>query len=113
MDSCIFCNIIRKDIPAHLEYENEWVVAFNDIAKKAPLHILVVPRIHVPSLHDPMAVKSNVYEKLLSAVVVLVDKLKLFNDGYRLVVNCGDNAHQSVAHLHIHLLAGDDLGIAP
>lgn len=105
MVDCIFCKIAGKEIPSEILYEDEQVVAFADIVPQAPVHILIIPKKHIPSL----AQLTEADEALMGHVVVVAKKLaeqKGLDTGYRLVTNCGESAGQSVMHIHFHLLGG-------
>jgi histidine triad (HIT) family protein len=110
MESCPFCAIVQKKLPAQIVYEDENAVAFRDIRPQAPVHILIVPRLHVESA-DAVA-DLVLWSRLMAAVKAVVKKLGL-TGGYRLVVNCGESAGQTVPHLHIHLLSGRGLHWPP
>jgi len=102
-DSCLFCRIVRGEIPARIVREDEHTVAFRDIDPKAPTHVLVIPKEHVASLdeaRDPAMVGR------LMLVAGEIAKSEGITNGYRTVVNCGPDAGQSVFHLHLHLLGG-------
>ena len=102
-DACLFCRIVRGEIPARIVREDEHTVAFRDIDPKAPTHILVIPKEHVASLdeaRDPALVGR------LMLVAGEIAKSEGITNGYRTVVNCGPDAGQSVFHLHLHLLGG-------
>jgi histidine triad (HIT) family protein len=110
MNDCIFCKIARGEIPAQLVYEDNQVVAFEDIQPAAPVHILLIPRLHIPSFND---IKPEHKELLghLALVAAELARLKEISDkGYRLVMNCGGDGGQEVYHLHFHLLGGRPLG---
>lgn len=102
MDNCIFCKIALKEIPTSLVYEDDGVVAFNDLNPQAPTHILVIPKKHYASLNDvdDTALLGN----LLNTVKKIAKKLGIKE--YRTVINTGKEAGQEVFHLHIHLLSG-------
>ena len=102
-DACLFCRIVRGEIPARIVREDEHTVAFRDIDPKAPTHVLVIPKEHVASLdeaRDPALVGR------LMLVAGEIAKSEGITNGYRTVVNCGPDAGQSVFHLHLHLLGG-------
>lgn len=109
MEECLFCKIISGKIPANIEYSNDDVIAFNDISPKAPIHILVVPRIHFATVHEADDQQILLMAKLFGAVRAIVKQKKLVENGYRLVINSGSDAGQAVPHLHIHILAGRTL----
>lgn len=108
--STIFSKIIRREIPADIVYENDHVLAFRDIDPKAPVHILIIPKTEIPGLAD--LPESGDHHHILNAAKVIAEQEGLTN-GYRLVINQGEEAGQSVAHLHAHLLGGRKLGWPP
>ena len=110
-DSCLFCRIVRKEIPATLVLENEHVVAFRDIDPKAPTHSLVVPRAHVATLDD--ARDARMLGEVVLAAAEIARSEGLVDGGYRTVLNCGADAGQSVFHIHLHLLGGRKLAWPP
>lgn len=103
MEGCLFCAIAEGKLTARIVYEDERVVAFHDVMPQAPVHLLVIPREHVSSCHCP--VEATLWDHLMGVVRTVADQLNL-KEGYRLVVNCGMQAGQTVPHLHIHLLSG-------
>ena len=105
---CIFCKIIKGDIPSSKVYENEYVYAFRDINPQAPVHILVVPKEHVSSVDGISAENSILVSKIFEAIPEIAKAEKL-TGGYRVITNCGDDACQSVKHLHFHILGGAQL----
>jgi len=105
---CIFCKIIKKEIPASIIYEDESIIVFNDINPNAPVHLLVVPKIHIASLEQVTSENSEGISKVFEVISKLSKQLDL-KDGFRVVSNCGKNAKQSVAHIHFHILAGKEL----
>ena len=110
-DSCLFCRIIRKEIPATIIFENDDVVAFRDIDPKAPTHVLIVPRVHVASLND--AKDAPVLGELLLAAARIAKAEGIDESGFRSVVNSGADAGQTVFHVHLHLLGGRKLAWPP
>ena len=111
MDDCLFCKIIKGEIPSKKVYEDENVYAFNDIAPKAPIHILVIPKKHIKSLAEIKEEDELLIGKMNTAVNKIAEQQGFKNDGYRVIVNCGKNAGQEVMHLHFHILAGKKLGM--
>ncbi|MEK7477434.1 MAG: histidine triad nucleotide-binding protein [Candidatus Coatesbacteria bacterium] len=105
-DGCLFCRIAAKKIPAKILHEDADVVAFADIAPQAPVHVLVIPRRHVASLKDVGEGEAALMMKLIGVFNKLAKELGVAESGYRLVSNIGDDAQQSVPHLHLHLLGG-------
>ena len=108
MDNCLFCRIMKGEIPSSKVYENEYVYAFRDINPQAPVHVLVIPRKHISSLSDTDSADDRELAECLRAVRVIADQEKLEN-GYRVVSNCGPDACQSVQHLHFHILGGTQM----
>ena len=105
MSDCIFCKIISGEIPSTRVYEDNWVYAFRDLNPQAPSHVLVVPKEHIASLDEITPANSVHAAKCLEAVSVIAEKEGLVN-GYRVISNCGDDAGQTVKHLHFHILGG-------
>jgi histidine triad (HIT) family protein len=110
-DDCLFCRIVRQEIPAKLVYENEHVVAFRDINPQAPVHLLVVPREHVASLNE--ARDASMLGHLSLAAAEIARSEGIAESGYRTVVNTNRAAGQTVFHVHLHLLGGRELGWPP
>ena len=109
MSDCLFCKIIAGEIPSAKVYEDENVFAFRDIAPQAPTHILVVPREHIESVADLNADNSALAAHCLEAAAAIARQEGL-RGGFRVVSNCGDDAGQTVKHLHFHILGGERLG---
>ncbi len=106
MDNCLFCKIINGEIPAMKVFEDEHSLAFNDIDPKAPTHILVIPREHYAGIHEIPSEKMNILSHIFTTVSNVVTQERLEQDGYRLVINFGENGGQEVPHIHVHILAG-------
>ncbi len=104
---CIFCKIANGEIPSTKVYEDDTVVAFNDLEPQAPSHILVIPKAHISSAADITPENSAVIAHIFE-VIAKIAKDNGFNDGFRVVNNCGDSAGQTVKHIHFHLMAGRD-----
>jgi len=104
--NCIFCEIVAGRLPAKIAYQDEVVIAFEDLHPQAPVHILIVPRKHLPSLDDARAEDQEILGRLLLVAANLARERQLEKRGYRTVVNNGSWAGQSVFHLHVHLLGG-------
>ncbi|MTV50142.1 HIT domain-containing protein [Heliobacillus mobilis] len=113
MSDCIFCKIVRKEIPAQIVYEDDVVVAFKDINPAAPTHILIIPREHISSIAAAEASHQAILGQLLLASQKVTAALGIEPDKHRLVINTGADAGQTVFHLHVHLLAGRNLGWPP
>ena len=103
---CIFCRIVERRTPAQIVYEDDWAVALEDIHPQAPVHLLVIPRKHLPALNDVAAEDEPLLGHLLRVAAQLARERQLEKKGYRTVINNGAWAGQSVAHLHIHVLGG-------
>ncbi|MBZ0254820.1 histidine triad nucleotide-binding protein [bacterium] len=103
---CIFCKIAAGEIPTEFEYEDERVVAFNDINGQAPIHVLIIPKKHIPRVGDIGVEDGDMLQAINQAALAIAKKRGVDEEGYRLVINSGDNGGQTVYHLHCHLLAG-------
>ncbi|HEY4491034.1 MAG TPA: histidine triad nucleotide-binding protein [Acidobacteriota bacterium] len=113
MDECIFCKIIKREIPSKIVYEDEEVVGFEDVHPQAPTHILLVPRTHVATLNDVDAEHQSLLGALMLAGVAVAKDRKISSSGYRLVINTNRGAGQSVFHVHLHLLGGRSMAWPP
>lgn len=114
MPNCIFCKIIDGEIPSTLVYENEHVVAFKDVNPEAPIHLLIVPRKHIPTTLDITEEDGRIImPQIFAAIGHLTKQFNLEQDGFRIVNNCGSNGGQTVNHLHFHLLGGRQLQWPP
>ena len=109
---CIFCKIANGEIPTTKVYEDDSVIAFNDLSPQAPIHILIIPKEHIASAADVTADNSAVIAHIFEVAAKLGKDLGL-EDGYRIVNNCGEDGGQTVGHLHFHVLAGRNLGWPP
>ncbi|HPH96292.1 MAG TPA: histidine triad nucleotide-binding protein [Anaerolineaceae bacterium] len=107
--TCLFCQIASGNTPTSLIYQDEWVVGFRDIAPKAPVHFLLVPRRHLASLNDATPEDQALLGHLLLAAQAVARQQKIDQSGFRLVVNTGPDGGQSVYHLHMHMLGGGHL----
>lgn len=112
MEDCLFCKIIKGDIPSSKVYEDDTVYAFNDIDPQAPVHILIIPKEHIKSAAEINSDNSKLVAHIFE-VAAKIAKEKGLADGFRVVTNCGDSAGQSVKHLHFHLLSGRDFTWPP
>ena len=109
---CLFCRIVAGEIPSDRVFEDDEVIAFRDIAPRAPTHVLVIPRRHVPDAHVLTDADGPLLAKLFAVMRRIADEAGLAN-GYRVVTNVGPAAGQSVAHLHFHLLGGRTMSWPP
>ena len=110
MVNCLFCKIIAGVIPSTKVYEDDSVLAFRDIAPQAPTHILVIPKEHIPSVDGITAENSAIVAHIFE-VIPAIAKAEGLASGYRVVSNCGDDAGQTVHHLHFHILGGKKLAL--
>lgn len=105
---CLFCKIIAGEIPSKKAYEDEHILAFHDIAPQAPVHILVIPKLHITSADGVTAENSAVVAKIFEAIPKIASEAGLIS-GYRVITNCGADACQTVKHLHFHIMGGKKL----
>ncbi len=105
---CLFCKIIAGDIPSNKVYEDDMCLCFHDINPQAPVHVLMIPKCHIPSCDAVNAENSKYVTHIFETVPEVAEKLGL-GDGYRVITNCGENGCQSVHHLHFHILGGKKL----
>ena len=112
-ESCLFCKIIAGDIPSATVYEDDLVVAFNDISPVAPVHQLIVPRSHVESAAQLTETDAELLGRLFAVTASLAAEAGLPETGYRVVTNIGDDGGQSVPHLHFHLVGGRPMAWPP
>ncbi len=113
MSDCLFCGIVDGSVKANLVYQDDAVVAFSDIAPRAPVHILIIPRKHVASVSDIAAADRALIGDIFQVAAKLAREQGIAESGYRVVVNSGADAGQSVLHIHYHLLGGRQLGWPP
>ena len=109
---CLFCSIIKGEIPSTKVYEDEYVYAFRDIEPQAPFHTVIVPKIHISKTTEIIAENSIYVAKIFEAAAKIAKENNLDN-GFRIVNNCGEDGGQTVGHLHFHMLAGRLLGWPP
>lgn len=110
MEDCLFCKIIRKEIPSKIVYEDDDVLAFWDIHPLTPVHILFIPKKHIVSLATMEENDAAVIGKIYNAINKVAEEQGIKEKGYRVIVNCGDDGGQEVKHLHFHLMGGKKLG---
>lgn len=109
MENCIFCKIVSGEIPSSKVYEDDNVIAFKDLNPQAPIHILVVPKKHYKNVLD-VEDNDNIISKIYSAINKIAKQEGFDKEGFRVINNCGENAGQTVMHLHFHIIAGKELG---
>jgi len=112
MSDCIFCSIAAGKIPSETVYQDEHLVAFRDLSPQAPVHILIIPRVHLASLDEAGPQHGPVLGQVLLAAGEIA-RQEGIDAGYRVVNNCGASAGQTVFHVHFHLLGGRDMGWPP
>ena len=110
MENCLFCKIVAGVIPSTKVYEDELVLAFRDIAPQAPVHVLVIPKTHIPSVAAITGENSALVAHIFEVIARVAEAEGLAN-GYRVVSNCGPDAGQTVHHLHFHILGGRELTV--
>lgn len=111
MTTCLFCKIVEADIAADIVYNDEHVLAFRDINPQAPIHILIIPKIHIATLNE--LEDTNLAGKLLTTATKLAQQEDVSETGYRTVINCHQAGGQEVFHVHLHLLAGRQMQWPP
>lgn len=105
---CIFCKIVAGEIPSKKVYEDEEILAFHDVNPQAPVHVLVIPKAHIPSAAAITPENSSLVARIFEKIPAIAQELGL-TDGFRVITNCGKDACQSVPHLHFHILGGTQL----
>lgn len=111
--SCLFCDIVSGNIPAKIVFESEDILAFQDIAPQAPVHILVIPKQHIASAHTLSADTSSLLPAIFETIRKIASDQNLADAGYRVVTNVGEDGGQSVPHLHFHVLGGRSMHWPP
>ncbi len=111
--NCLFCKILGGDIPADIVYESETAIAFRDINPKAPTHVLIIPRKHIATINEIAEEDQALIGSLYSAAREIAAAQGIAEEGYRAVMNCNEDAGQTVFHIHLHLLGGRALGWPP
>ena len=105
MEDCIFCKIVKGEIPSNKVYEDDKILVFHDIEPEAPVHVLIIPKKHISSLNDTNKSNSGIYSYIFEKIPEIAKTLGVDKSGYRIVSNCGKDALQTVDHIHFHLLA--------
>ena len=111
--SCLFCKIINREIPASIVYEDDQILAFNDIGPQAPTHVLVVPKKHIATLNDVQDIDAPLVGTLVQRAAAIAKERGIDAAGYRTVFNTNRDAGQTVFHIHLHLIGGRSLGWPP
>ena len=110
MSDCLFCKIANKEIDSKIVYENDFVIAFNDINPVAPVHLLVIPKIHIKDLNEVENENEKYIIECMKAIKEVAKITKIDKEGYRVISNTGENGGQVIPHLHFHVIGGKNLG---
>lgn len=110
MEDCLFCKIVKGEVPSTKVYEDEEILAFKDINPAAPIHILVIPKKHIESLAHLEKEDETLVGRIYGAINQIAEEHGFKEKGYRVIVNCGKDGGQEVMHLHFHILGGKKLG---
>ncbi len=113
MDNCIFCKIINKEVPSKIVYEDERVLAFDDINPRAPIHVLLIPKEHFGTLNEIPEEKKDILSHLLLKARQVAQEKGIAKNGYRIVLNTERDSGQEVFHIHFHLLGGRQMKWPP
>ena len=113
MEKCVFCKIINGDIAAKKVYENEHIIAFNDIDPKAPVHILVIPKKHIRSINELNSSDINLAGEIILAAKKIAKDQGVDSKGFRVVFNTNDDGGQTVYHIHMHIMGGRQMQWPP
>lgn len=113
MSECVFCKIVSGELPSKKVYEDERILAFEDISPAAPVHVLIIPKQHISSVMDVAEEQAGMFEDIHRAAQHIAYELNVAQKGFRLVNNCGKDGGQTVDHLHYHLLGGRHLSWPP
>ncbi|HID79358.1 MAG TPA: histidine triad nucleotide-binding protein [Aquifex aeolicus] len=107
---CVFCKIVNKEIPAKVVYEDDLIMAFHDINPQRKVHVLVIPKKHIPSVNDITPEDKKILGHLWVKIPEIVKILGIDRDGYRIIVNTGKDGGQEIYHIHYHILGGQPVG---
>jgi len=113
MVGCIFCKIVQKQIPAKIAYEDDFVMAFEDVNPQAPVHLVIIPKEHIPTVLEVDEKHKEILCKMYAAAKILAVEKQIDTRGFRIVINTNAEAGQTVFHLHMHLLGGRHLTWPP
>lgn len=108
-EDCVFCKIINREIPSTIVYEDDELIAFEDIAPIAPVHVLIVPKVHITALTDLNEENPKFISKVYLVANKIAEEKGIKEKGFRVTVNCGEDGGQVVKHIHFHLLGGTKL----
>ena len=110
MNNCIFCKIVNKEVPSEIIYEDDEIISFKDINPVTPVHVLVIPKKHIEKITDLKKDDELLIGKIYAVINEVAKKLGIAEEGFRVIVNCGENGGQEVNHIHFHVLGGKKLG---
>lgn len=110
MEDCLFCKIVKGEVPSNKVYEDDEILAFHDINPATPIHILVIPKKHITTHNDLEKEDIELMGKIHMVINQIAEEKGFKENGYRLIVNCGEDGGQEVKHLHFHILAGKKMG---
>lgn len=110
MEDCLFCKIVKGEVPSNKVYEDDEILAFHDINPATPIHILVIPKQHITTHNDLEKEDIELMGKIHMVINQIAEEKGFKENGYRLIVNCGEDGGQEVKHLHFHILAGKKMG---
>ena len=110
MEDCLFCKIVKGEVPSNKVYEDDEILAFHDINPATPIHILVIPKKHITTHNDLGKEDIELMGKIHMVINQIAEEKGFKENGYRLIVNCGEDGGQEVKHLHFHILAGKKMG---
>ena len=113
MEKCLFCRIIKKEMESNILYEDDDILAFKDVNPQAPVHLLIIPKKHIPGITELEEEDKELIGKICLVAKRIAREQSVYQCGFRLVVNSGPDAGQAVQHLHFHLLGGRKLGWPP
>lgn len=113
MSNCIFCKIATGDIPATILYQDDLVVAFDDINPQAPIHKIIIPRKHIATLNEVTNQEASLVGHMLHTASTIAKQLNIADNGYRVLMNCNNHGGQTVFHIHAHLLGGRQMTWPP
>lgn len=113
MEDCIFCKIARKEVKSEIVHEDEEIVAFKDINPQAPVHILVIPKRHIPKISKIADEDKDILFRMFKTANEIAQRFGIAERGYRLLINCEREAGQTVFHIHLHVLGGRPMGWPP
>ena len=109
MTDCLFCKIVQKEIPSEILFQDEMITVFEDINPAAPIHLLVIPNKHIPSVREMEDGDEAILGRLFSGAKAAAEKAGIADTGYRLIINNGPDAHQEIQHIHMHVLGGEKM----